>query len=186
MTINAQFIINASYQQNMLLFFKSLPSILNNENSDCTIGPIWLVLYHSTFIGFGREWSGGAMVLGKLPGPIVLAVGAGGGCLDIFTLLYLFSSLSPSLWETGRYRLKYCLKGPLNPKQPTNQFIGFGEASSYWSVQFFFSFVTILVVNLPERTKTGLITRLDKTVRAEHSCNSLLGHFVLLRLASYN
>ena len=27
----------------------------------------------------------------------------------------------PSLWETARYRLKYCLKGPLNPKQPTNQ-----------------------------------------------------------------
>ena len=73
------------------------------------------------------------MVLGKLPvpgrltiwimgqGPIALAVGAGGGgCFDIFTLLYLFSSVSPSLWETARYRLKYCLKGPLNPKQPTN------------------------------------------------------------------
>ena len=44
-----------------------------------------------------------------------------GGCLDIFTLFYLFSSLSPSLLETARYRLKYCLKGPLNPKQPTNQ-----------------------------------------------------------------
>ena len=55
-------------------------------------------------------WSGGAMVLGKLPvpgrptiwiivgqGPTALAVGAGGGCLDIFTLLYLFSPLSPSL-----------------------------------------------------------------------------------------
>ena len=54
--------------------------------------------------------------------PIALAVGgAGGGCLDIFTLLYPFSPLSPSLWETARYRLKYCLKGPLNPKQPTNQ-----------------------------------------------------------------
>ena len=53
--------------------------------------------------------------------PIALAVGAGGGCLDIFTLLYLFSSLSPSLWETTRYRLKYCLKGPLSPKQPTHQ-----------------------------------------------------------------
>ena len=74
------------------------------------------------------------MVLGKLPvpgrptilitvgqGPTALAVGAGGGCLDIFTLIYLFSLLSPSLWETARYRLKYCLKGPLNPKQPTNQ-----------------------------------------------------------------
>ena len=78
-------------------------------------------------------WSGGAMVLGKLPvpgrptiwmivgqGPIALAVGAGGGCLDNFTLLYPFSPLSPSLWETAQYRLKYCLKGPLNPKQPTN------------------------------------------------------------------
>ena len=69
------------------------------------------------------------MVLGKLPvpgcptlwitvgqGPTALAVGAGGSCLDIFTLIYPFSSLSPSLWETARYRLK-----PLNPKQPTNQ-----------------------------------------------------------------
>ena len=81
-----------------------------------------------------RRWSGGAIVLGKLPvpwrptiwmivgqGPIVLAVGAGWGCSDIFTLVYPFSPLSPFLWETVRYRLKYCLKGPLNPKQPTNQ-----------------------------------------------------------------
>ena len=77
------------------------------------------------------------MVLGKLPvpgrptilitvgqGPTALAVGAGGGCLNIFTLIYPFSPLSPSLWETARYRLKYCLKGPLNPKQPTNQHQG--------------------------------------------------------------
>ena len=65
------------------------------------------------------------MVLGNLPvpgqGPTVLAVGAGGGCLDVFTLIYFFSPLSPSLWETARYRLKYCLIGPLNPKQPINQ-----------------------------------------------------------------
>ena len=54
-------------------------------------------------------------------GPTALAVGAGGGCLDIFTLIYPFFPLSPSLWETARYRLKYCLKGPLNLKQPTNQ-----------------------------------------------------------------
>ena len=73
------------------------------------------------------------MVLGKLvpgrptiwisvgQGPTALAVGAGGGCLDIFTLIYPFSLLSPSLWETARYRLKYCLKGPLNPKQPKSK-----------------------------------------------------------------
>ena len=77
-------------------------------------------------------WLGGAMVLGKLSvpgrptiwitvgqGPTALAVGAGGGCLDIFTLIYPFSPFSPPLRETARYRLKYCLKGPLNPKQPT-------------------------------------------------------------------
>ena len=54
-------------------------------------------------------------------GPTALAVGAGGGGLDIFSLSYLFSILSPSLWEKARYRLKYCLKGPLNPKQPTKK-----------------------------------------------------------------
>ena len=55
-------------------------------------------------------------------GPTALTVGAGGGCLVVFSLVYHFSFLSPSLWETARYRLKYCLKGPLSPNnQPTNQ-----------------------------------------------------------------
>ena len=71
------------------------------------------------------------MVLGQLPvpgrptigitvgqGPTALAVGAGGGCLDTLTLIYPLSPLFPSLSETARYRLKYCLKGPLNPDQP--------------------------------------------------------------------
>ena len=71
-----------------------------------------------------RGWSGGTVVLGKLPvpgrttiwmivgqGPIALAVGAGGGCLDIFILLCSFSPLSPSLWETARYRLNTVSKG---------------------------------------------------------------------------
>ena len=79
------------------------------------------------------------MVLRKLPvpgrptnwiivghGPTALA--AGGGCLVFFTLVYHFSFLSPSLWETARYRLKYCLKGPLSPKQPT---YGIPDAISY-------------------------------------------------------
>ena len=60
------------------------------------------------------------MVLGKLPvpgrptiwiieghGPTALAVGADGGYLDIFSLVYHFSFLSPSLGKTARYRLKY-------------------------------------------------------------------------------
>ena len=39
------------------------------------------------------------MIVGQ--GPTALAVGAGGGGLDIFTLIYPFSSLSSSLWETA-------------------------------------------------------------------------------------
>ena len=30
-------------------------------------------------------------------GPTALSIGAGGGCLDIFSLVYYFSFLSPSL-----------------------------------------------------------------------------------------
>ena len=69
-----------------------------------------------------RGWSGGAMVLGKLPmpgrptiwirigqGPTALAVGAVGVGLDIFSLVFHFSrlsflsSFSRSVWETARY-----------------------------------------------------------------------------------
>ena len=57
-------------------------------------------------------------------GPTAFAVGADGGCLAIFSLVCHFSTLSPSLWEMARYRLNYCLKGPLSPKQPTNQHVG--------------------------------------------------------------
>ena len=83
--------------------------------------------------------------------PTALAVCAGGDCLDIFSLVYHLSSFSlsfsrcggscfghfflsfiisllfPSLWETAPYRLKYCLKGPLSPKQPTS--LGFDTRS---------------------------------------------------------
>ena len=56
----------------------------------------------SMLVTYGGR-SGGAMVLGKLPvpgrptiwitvgqGPTALVVGAGGGCLDVFTLIYPF------------------------------------------------------------------------------------------------
>ena len=88
-------------------------------------------------------WLGVVMVLGKLPVPgrptiwitvgqgPALAVGAGGGCVDIFTLNYASFLLSPSLWERARYRLKYCLKGLLNPK-PTNQPTRLKELSVYY------------------------------------------------------
>ena len=79
------------------------------------IGPCPTVIKFVGRPGTGRlpgGWSGGAMVLGKLPvpgrptvlitvgqGPIALAVGAGGGDLDIFTLIYPFSSFSLSLGD---------------------------------------------------------------------------------------
>ena len=65
-------------------------------------------LIHSVF-RICEGWSGGAMVLGKLPVPgrptswIIVGQGpttcrrCGWGCLDIFTLIYPFSSLFPSL-----------------------------------------------------------------------------------------
>ena len=68
-----------------------------------------------------RGWSGSAMVLGKLPvpgrptilitvgqGPIALAGGAGGGGLDIFTLIYPFLSFSLApCWSRERIGQTY-------------------------------------------------------------------------------
>ena len=64
------------------------------------------------FFQLRTGWSGGVMMLGKLPvpgrptilvtvgqGPIALAVGVGGGGLDIFILIYPFSSFSLSLGD---------------------------------------------------------------------------------------
>ena len=75
---------------------------------------------------FFGGWSGGAKVQGKLSVPgrptslddsraraYCACSRCGWGLLGHFSLIYLFSFLSHSLWETARYRLKYCLKGPL-------------------------------------------------------------------------
>ena len=42
------------------------------------------------------------------------------GCPGTGSLPRTIAPPDHPLWETARYRLKYCLKGPLNPK-PTNQ-----------------------------------------------------------------
>ena len=70
-----------------------------------------------------KGWPGGAMVLGTLPvpgrptiwitvgqGPTALAVGAGGGCLGIFTLVYPFSpfSLSERRPDTDQNTVSKC------------------------------------------------------------------------------
>ena len=74
-------------------------------------------------------------------GPTALAVGAGGSCLDIFTL---------SLWETTRYRLKDCLKGSLNPKTSNNQIFTSDEVrnDNLWSCQKVYEALTFLVDNI--------------------------------------
>ena len=92
-----------------------------------------LIFPFSSFSLFlvGWGWSGGAMVLGYLPvpgrptiwftvgqGPTALAVGAGGGCMDIFTLIYPFFPLSTSLWET-EIPSQRAVK-PQTTNQPTN------------------------------------------------------------------
>ena len=74
------------------------------------------------------------MVLGKVPVPgrptnldysraraYCACSGRGWGCLNIFSLNCHFPLLFPVLWVTARYRLKHCFRGPLRPKQPTNQ-----------------------------------------------------------------
>ena len=76
------------------------------------------------------------MVLGKLPVPgrptyldysraraCCACNRCGRGLFGHFFSICHISFLSPSLWETARYRLKYCLKGPLSPKQPASQLV---------------------------------------------------------------
>ena len=79
-----------------------------------------------------RGWPGGAMVLGKYPvpgrptilitvgqGPTALVVGAGGGCLDSFTLIYPFlSSFSLSLGD-GPIKAEILSQRAVKPIQPT-------------------------------------------------------------------
>ena len=101
-----------------------------------------------------------------------------GICLDIFTLLYLFSPLCPSLWETARYRLKHCPKRPLDPKQQNNQrtfyktnlqtLIAWNFVSFYWtpgpeviklfscSTQLSMKFFSLIYVKMP--TIVGILT----------------------------
>ena len=76
------------------------------------------------------------MVLGKLPVPgrpagldwsrartDCAGNRCGWGGLDVFFISSIISLFFLPLWETARYRLQCCLKGPLSRKQPTNQLL---------------------------------------------------------------
>ena len=84
------------------------------------------------------------MVLGKLPVPgrnynldysrtraYCTCSRCGWGCLDIFTLIYSFSPLAPSLWETARYRLKYYFNRCMNNLVGAS-LINFSSSSRQW------------------------------------------------------
>ena len=109
-------------------FNRVLIFLLRNVTSSF-IEPIRTRILRSQLVRKRRGCSGGAKVLGKLlvPGrPTFLDNSrASAGCFCSGCGWDLFSRLSfsffLSLWETSLYRLKYCLKGPLNPKQPTNR-----------------------------------------------------------------
>ena len=94
------------------------------------------------------------MIVGQ--GPTALVVGPSGGCLDSFTLLYLFSSISLSLSLSlgdGPMWTEILSKGLLNPKQPTNQsslFTG-NRHNIYEITELHFNIPSTFVV-LPERT----------------------------------
>ena len=61
------------------------------------------------------------MIVGQ--GPILLAVGAGGGFVWTFSFSSFLSLLflSLPLWDTARYRLKYCFKGPQTKNKQTKK-----------------------------------------------------------------
>ena len=102
-------------QSSELLVLKVYPVKLNTTG--CLLKPVppGLLWFLSVF-WMDRGWGGGGRVVRRCwvnfqcrgvlliwiivgQGPIALAVGAGGGCLDIFSLVYLFSFLSPSLGD---------------------------------------------------------------------------------------
>ena len=82
-------------------------------------------------------WSGGAIVLGKHPvpgrptiwitvgqGPTVLAVGAGGGCMDIFTLIKQLTNQYKMCPAKAAYLfkpLRYTTKCTVTQKEITSQ-----------------------------------------------------------------
>ena len=62
-------------------------------------------------------------------GPIALAVGAVWGCLDILSLIYHFSFLSPSLWETARYSQRAVKPKTTNQQSQESGLVGWCDGA---------------------------------------------------------
>ena len=71
----------------------------DESNKRLCSDPLWWVVGWCDAAGYTSS-AGASYNLDTVgQGPTALAVGADGGCLDIFTLLYPFSPLSPSLGD---------------------------------------------------------------------------------------
>ena len=137
----------------------------------------WSVQFFSIY-HWGGGGSGGAMVLGKLPVPgrpasldksRARAYCSCSRCgLGLFGHFYSHLSFL-CLYETTRYRLKYCLKGSLSPKttnQPTNHL----------------SLVSIWVVHVPERTETTYLPNWTGLCRP---CIAAVAAYIMHLVSSY-
>ena len=103
------------------------PPFWSYTSDSLETGPIFVILRRC------EGWSGCAKVLGKLSVPgrptnlddcrvrAYCACSRCGGVVWTFFFSSIISVFFLPLWEMVRYRLKYCLKGPLSPKQQTNQ-----------------------------------------------------------------
>ena len=120
-----------------------------------------------------------------------IKVGAG-GVVWTFFLSFITSCISPSLWETARYRLKYCLKGPFSLIQPTNhlffvhayrnQLIAVECHCSYLKCCFFTCEATCAIcslISVSRRDKSGLFSEsfelTDSLSSSSLICRSKMG-----------
>ena len=100
----------------------------------------------------------------------------GWGLFGHFSLVYHFSPLSPVLWETARYRMKYCLKGPLSPKQPTNQPNNHCTMTNslkpillFFKLNFLSCCLTLLAKRLYLKTVRRMMTQLELTLQLPYN-----------------
>ena len=86
------------------------------------------------------------------------------GLVWTFLLSTILFSLSPSLWETAQYRLKYCLKRLLNQKQPTNLF---RLTYKPFYLSFSASFLEIFVLT-SQTESVGIMNRVRAVMESEN------------------
>ena len=110
------------------------------------------------------------MVLGKLPVPGRRAYCAcsrcGWGSFGHFYSALSFFLSSPCLWGTVRYRLKYCLKGPLSQKQ-TNK--NKQTSTPNLLYQRNFAHVNQALISLLSKDRAQLLMRLGANSIKQHN-----------------